>query len=79
MKRKKETFSGSAMASHVSEGLAGAAVSLCFLLGTWGLSLTTAFSNQMKGCGASEGKPGLGRRNPGRLLDCLKRGTRCAE
>ena len=49
MKRKKESFSGSVMASHVSEGLASAAVSLCFLLGTWGLSLTTAFCNQMKG------------------------------
>ena len=57
------------MASHLSKGLAGAAVSLCFLLGTWVLSLTTAFSNQMKGWGTSEEKPGLGRRNPGRLLD----------
>ena len=63
-------------ASRLSEGLASAAVSLCFLLGAWGLSLTTAFSNQMKGQGASEEKPGLGRRNPGWLPDCLMEGDR---
>ena len=57
------------MASHLSKGLADATVGLCFLLGTWGLILTTTFSNQMKGWGSSEEKPGLGRRNPGRLLD----------
>lgn len=48
------------VASHLSRGFEGATVSLCFVLGTWGLSPNSISSNQMKAWGPQGGKAWLG-------------------